>query len=79
MKMEQLININIVNIKYAQHGREDLDDDCEINVGIEEGDQGNGMFAARCQKCNLMNQFPVGMNNFKCSRCGENNLINKKE
>ena len=46
MKMEQMINVNIINIEFAQYDEDD-EDDCEINPGIEEGDQGDGFYSAK--------------------------------
>jgi LSD1 subclass zinc finger protein len=69
--------MNIVNIDFAQY--EEDENDCEINVGLIEGDQKDGFIAAKCSKCQSMNLFPTGMNTFKCSKCGTTNNIDKKE
>ena len=73
IKIEQMINVNIVNIEFAQY--EEDEDDCEINAGLIEGDQGDGFFCKKCGSCGLMNKFPVGMTSFICSRCKTQNTL----
>ena len=78
--IDLLPQINILNIDFAT-AYEDDEEDCEINPGMEEGDQGDGFYSKRCGTCQSMNLFPKGMPTFKCSKCGTTNQIedDKKE
>jgi len=73
--INELFEINILNLEFAQY--EENEEDCEINAGLVEGDQGDGFFCKRCESCNQMNKFPSGMPSFICSRCKTKNILEK--
>ena len=78
IKMEQLFNINIVNLDFAQY--KENEHDIEINAGMVEGQEVDNMVARKCTLCSTMNMIPQGMCKFKCSRCGkENSIANDKK
>ena len=73
IKLEQMINVNIVNIEFAQYDEEE--DDCDINPGLEDGQEVGEFSGRRCKFCQSVNLVPTGMQSFKCSKCGTTNTI----